>query len=221
MKQPTAVRHLSSEWAQYRSRPPPVSAFERADIEARLDRILSSEQQQHHQQQPKESSAARFWFRCLITLPLVGVSVAVYQIAGAVAESAADAKLSPEMQRHKQQMRGQLADYFRDMETKTQHLVDFPRPFLLVKKHRSYLRLLQRIADHIQFEQSSIGWMAAAHRIVSLYGPTILRLCGQHSGAEADVALSHAHWILCVEEAVWRIGAQRNLDRRLGERQNS
>ncbi len=80
---------------------------------------------------------------------------------------------------------------------------------MLGKTYRYYLQVLQQVADHIQFEQSPIGWMATAHRIVALYGPTILRLCGQQSQAAADAALSQAHFTLCVEEAVWRMAAQR------------
>ncbi len=126
-----------------------------------------------------------------------------------MAETREDKELSSEELRHEQQERAEFADFCRHREAETELLAEIPNDSLLGKKHRYYLQLLQQVADHMQFEQSSIGWMAAAHRIVALYGPTILRLCGQQSGAAANAALSHAHFTLCVEEAVWRIGAQR------------
>ncbi len=52
--------------------------------------------------------------------------------------------------------------------------------------------LLEAFVSHARFEQSSIGWMSVAHRFVSLVGLS-----------------DRAHWVLCLEEAVLRIGKER------------
>ncbi len=254
LKQPTAIRHLSSEWQQ---RPPspraqPVSSSSRADDQARLDRILRGNEWAHRSDadasafgdkdsplssthssgshgrgigsptaQPSSSSASgrssqrkTVLTKILVVLACLAgantfLSVSL-SLAMVLAESASDVQLSvaPEKLREWQRKRAAVLELMLPRSDNGDRLTFVER--MTADEHIRLMDIVLRSIDaHTRFEQSTIGWMAAAHRIVSLYGPTLLRLRGQQSEAEADAALHRAHWILCVEEAVWRIGAQR------------